>query len=77
MTKQEWVEGFGFNLQTLMREFGISQTELANEAGLSQADVSRYINGQQIPTAPTIVKLAYTLNCGVEDLIDFGETIVD
>lgn len=77
MSEQEWLEEFSDNLQAMIREAGISQKELANISGISTSDISRYINGQQQPSAKAVVKLAYALECNTDDLIDFGETIED
>ena len=77
MSEQEWLEEFGNNLQALMREIGINQKELSIRSGLSQADISRYANCQQVPSAIAVIKLAYALDCSTDDLIEFGETIED
>lgn len=75
MSKDEWLDEFGNNLQALMRENDITQRELAKISGVCQSDLSRYINGRQAPTYKAIINLAYALECTTDDLIDFGETI--
>lgn len=75
MDNQDWVEEFSNNLRAVMREEKITQRQLANKSGMSQADISRYINGKQIPSCRAIINLAYALHCSTDDLIDFGEPI--
>lgn len=77
MSKDEWLDEFGNNLQALMRENDITQRELERKSGVSQSDLSRYVNGRQAPTYKAIINLSYALECDVADLIDFGEMIED
>lgn len=77
MSEQEWLDEFSDNLRAIMREVGITQRKLSDISGISTADISRYINGQQQPSAKAVVKLSYALECNTDDLIDFGETIED
>lgn len=75
MTEKEWREDFGRNLASLMFEAGLTQNDLAEMTGVTQSDISRYISGDQIPNAITIVNLSYALSCDYDDLIDFGEHV--
>lgn len=75
MSEVEWLEIFSGNLKSLMEERGYNQTELADETGLYVSTISRYLKGTMMPTAKSIVKLAYAFDCSTDDLIDFGDNI--
>ena len=42
---------------------------------ISRSTISKYLNSEQMPTAKSIVNLSYALNCGANELIDFGHMI--
>lgn len=75
MDKRTWMSEFGDNLRSLIREEGITQQQLAKESGVDQSDISRYINGLQMPSIKAVVNLASALSCDTDDLINFDETI--
>lgn len=75
MTELEWMKKFGSRLERLMGEYGYSQEDLAWEVGVDRTTINRYVNGRCMPTVKTVLKLSYTLDCPVEDFIDFGEPI--
>lgn len=59
----------GNKLSALLRERGMSQKELAEAASLTPASVSRYVNGEREPRAPTIAALAKVLGVKSSDII--------
>lgn len=59
----------GAKLAALLGERGMSQRELAEAAGLTPASVSRYVNGEREPRAPTIAVLADALGVKPSDII--------
>ena len=75
MTEIEWLDIFADNLTSLMGDRGYSQNDLAEETGLDKATISRYLNRLRVPSVKSIINLAYTLNCDISELIDFGDTI--
>mgnify|MGYP004657051709 CR=1 FL=1 len=75
MTEQEWLNIFAGNLIELMHERGYSQGDLAEESGLDESSISRYINQRRLPSIRAIINIAYTLDCNVDELIDFGDRI--
>lgn len=75
MTEIQWLETFGENLYEMILESGSTQEAIADKTNLSQSTISRYIHSQQIPSIKAIINLAYVLDCGIDDLIDFGSMI--
>ena len=75
MTEVEWIKEFGTNLKRIMYENNITRRELSKDTGLTEVSVSRYINGLRVPSTITLLKLAYALDCDLDDLADFGSTI--
>lgn len=75
MTEGQWQHFFKDNLIQMTLERHMSQMELSALSGISQGTISKYMNGSQIPTAPSIVNLSYALGCSIEELIDFGEKV--
>lgn len=75
MTEIQWLETFGENLYEMMQEARLTQEELAAKTYLSQPTISNYIHGKTMPSIKAIINLAYVLDCGIDDLIDFGSMI--
>ena len=77
MSELEWLTIFGDNLKELMAEYGHTQKSLAEATGLTEAAISRYINKQRMPTITAVINIAYELNCDFNDLLDFGDRIIN
>lgn len=75
MTETEWLDIFAGNLRELMQDRGYSQGDLANDSGLDQTSISRYLNRRRVPTMRAIINIAYTLDCDISDLTDFGDRV--
>lgn len=75
ISEVEWLDIFSGNLRDLLKEARMSQQELAEDTGIAKSTISKYVNGTQVPSVFTIIKLAYSLNCSVEDLMDFGDVV--
>lgn len=69
MNKQEWLHDFITNLKSLMERKHMNQIELAKKSNLSRKTIIRYLNGEQYPSAISVVNLAYALGCDLSDLI--------
>lgn len=76
MTETEWLNIFGDNLKSMLAERNITQHELARMIGVNTRTLNRYITKQRIPTIKNIINIAYALDCSLDELIDFGDTIV-
>lgn len=76
MTEQEWREKITDRLRKLRYDAGFhNQKELAEACGVTEATISHYIKCRRLPDAKTLVKLAQTLNCSIDDLIYVDEPI--
>ena len=75
MNELEWLDIFGDNLVSLLRDARMSQRELADATGLTEATISYYINKKKLPGLKAIINIAYALDISVDELIDFGEMI--
>lgn len=58
-------------VKDLRRTIALSQEELAKNAGLSLRTVQRVENGETIPTAETLKRLALVLNVSPKELTEF------
>lgn len=61
-------EIFASRLTLLLRQRGLSQKDLAESTGLTPAAISRYVNGERMPRAIVLAKIAKTLGVQTEDL---------
>ena len=69
MSEVEFIDIFGDNLRDLMDECGYSQRELAKETGINNTTISRYLKKERMPTAKSLVNLAFALECNLDDLV--------
>lgn len=56
---------FAVALAKLREKRGLSQREVAAAAGIGQPMLARYEKGDQLPTLPTLQRLAHALNARV------------
>lgn len=75
MTRGEWKDIFGNNLNDLLQEKGFSQRQLAKDSGISMGAISDYVNKFTAPSIFAVINMAYTLDIDIDELIDFGEPI--
>ena len=75
MSELEWLDIFGDNLVSLLRETKMTRRELADAIGVSEAMVSYYINKQKMPSFKILLRMAYIFNITLDELADFGEPV--
>ena len=68
MSEVEFIDIFGDNLRSLMEERGYTRRELARESRISHVTISRYLNKERMPTAKSLVNLAFALECDLDEL---------
>lgn len=56
-------------LKSIIDAQNVSQKELAELIGVTEVTMSRYVNGQRMPKAPILVKLAKELGVTVDWLM--------
>ena len=75
MTREDWMENFGENLQEILTEKKIKQRQLSDLTKIPSSTISDYITGKRMPSAEAIVKIVYAIDVDYFDLLDFSETI--
>ncbi len=63
------------NLKRIIDLKNISIIKLATNAKVSGSTINAYINGQKIPSLPTLISIADYLNCNIDYLLDRTNTI--
>jgi DNA-binding Xre family transcriptional regulator len=58
------------NLNDIMCAKGYTQSGLARDTGLSIGTVNNYLYGKASPSITKLAKIAYVLNCTMDDLLD-------
>lgn len=71
MTRQEWLDRFGLKLRQLMKEKDITQRELADKLYVSEATVSKYVNGNMMPSVRMVINISYALNVSIDSFTYF------
>lgn len=69
MSELELLDLFSRNLKRMMKEDKMKEEYLANEVGISRSMVSRYVNGQSMPSFLTVVKIADVLFCSLDEFL--------
>ena len=57
------------NLEELRKSAGLTQQELSESAEVSRKSINAIENGIYVPSTVLSLKIAKTLNCSVEDLL--------
>lgn len=71
MTRYEWLGRFSLKLRQLMDEKRMTQRELADKLYASEATVSKYINGELMPSVRMIINISYELNVSIDSFTYF------
>lgn len=67
LTDEHYKKEFAVILRKRMNRKGITQDMLADMVGTTQPMISRYIQGDAMPSFTTIIKLAKALDCSADD----------
>lgn len=68
-TQQSWIRAFTMRLNILMVERDISGCQLAALTGFGESSIQGYRNGEHVPSAYAVAKIADALDCTTDDLI--------
>ena len=69
LNEQEFKKEFGRRLQELMARRHVTQLYLADQLNTRQQMISRYINGESLPSTYITAKILDILNCTMDDLL--------
>ena len=58
------------NLKTIIDSKDYTITKVAINSKISDSTVNAYINGQKIPSLPTLISIGDYLNCNLDYLLD-------
>ena len=58
------------NLKSIIENNGYSVVKVAMNSKISDSTVNAYINGQKIPSVPTLISMGDYLNCNLDYLLD-------
>lgn len=75
MTEHEWLDIFGDNLVSLMRDWNMSQSELSQRSGISQSSISAYINKRKMPGVKALINIADVFDISLDEFMNFGDII--
>lgn len=77
MSELEWMDIFGDNLATLLKEHRMTQKDLAEVIGVSEATISSYIRKKKMPGIKALINMAEVFRCTLDELMFFGDSIHD
>lgn len=60
---------FGNNLKNALYNRRLTQTELAEKIGVSEMSVSRYVNGQKLPSVPKLILISKAVRVSMDTLL--------
>lgn len=64
-----WASKFRENLLAVTKNYRLS--ELSRMSGIDKASLSRYLSGEVLPSAWSIIRLGRTLGVPITDIIDY------
>lgn len=73
------MQNISYRIKLLLTSKGITQKEFAHETGLTEAAISRYMQGNRLPSATGLIQIAdatgvsptWLLGYGSDDKIEF------
>lgn len=76
-TRARWCEGFGIALKRILEQRNMTQSELAEGIGQTEASISRYVTGERVPKASTLIDMCNYLNVSVDRLVNMTMEVSD
>lgn len=70
MTEIELMQKIGSNLKNMLKECIMTQKELAKYSGIDKSTISRYVNGELMPSVKNLINICDVLDCELDELID-------
>jgi putative transcriptional regulator len=66
-----WMEKISSNIGQIIEKKGYKKRFVAEKMGITQTQLSNWISGRSYPSTPKLFKLAYFLDCKVDELYYF------
>lgn len=70
ITDERCRESFAYRVIELMNSRGFTQQTLADYTGISKGAINKYVNKSATPSMTALRKIAYALQCTLDDLLD-------
>lgn len=67
LTDAEWNRSFKTRLRRIMNRNDITQEELADRLNVSRRTITRYVNGETIPSSLMLKKISLALDCPLDE----------
>ena len=67
MTEAQCKKEFGLRLKRLMFVKGVTQEDITRKTGITQPMLSRYMNGENVPSFYKVDQIARVLGCSVDE----------
>lgn len=62
---------FGNKLKTIRKSQGLTQDEFANKLNIERSNISRYENGETLPTIETFLEICNILKIDIENIVKY------
>ncbi|MDE6087567.1 MAG: helix-turn-helix domain-containing protein [Oscillospiraceae bacterium] len=60
----------GENLKSVREKRGLTQEKLAKEVEVNRVNLAYYENGTKVPSVAVLTRIADTLDCSIDGLLD-------
>lgn len=60
----------GENIKRARKDAGVTQKELAEKLDVYQKDISRWENGERVPSALALAEICKVLNASADDILE-------
>lgn len=70
ITDERCRDSFVYHVTDLMTTRGFTQQTLADYTGISKGAINKYLNKNATPSMTSLRKIAYALQCRLDDLLD-------
>ena len=77
MNETEYMQIIGDNIKSELKNSRMSQKQLSKVSNISEATISRYINGEVMPTISNINNIATALCITIDDLVSFDGDMIE
>ena len=68
---------FGKRLKVFRKSQGLTQNEFADKLGVERSNISRYENGETLPSIETFLEMCNILNIDIENITEKKEFFFD